>query len=95
MYVKSGSFSNSANIQQNACFPSQQTDYMYAVYRLRQVKKCLQTCTECADSDHPVHAQSIILALADTGGPDQTAQTHRLVWAFSVRIFLKTHLCMT
>ena len=48
--------------------------------------KCLQTCTKCADSDHPAHAQSIIrvftldsyilqypmIPLADTEGPDQT-----------------------
>ena len=28
----------------------------------RQVKKCLQACIKCADSDHPAHAQSIIWA---------------------------------
>ena len=54
----------------------------------RQAKKCLQTCEKCADSDPPAHAQSIIRAfafhsyilwypmilLADSEGPDQTAQ---------------------
>ena len=29
-----------------------------------QVKKCLQTCAKYADSDHPAHVQSIILAFA-------------------------------
>ena len=33
-------------------------------YMGRQVKKCLQTCAICAESDHPAHAQSIIRAFA-------------------------------
>ena len=51
---------------------------------LRQVKKCLQTGTDCEDSDHSAHAQNIIQAfvpnlyilkypiilLADSDGPD-------------------------
>ena len=29
----------------------------------RQTKKCLQACAKCADSRHPAHAQSFILAV--------------------------------
>ena len=70
---------------------------------------CLRTCAKCADSDRPAHAQSIIKAfalhlyilqcsmilLADSEGPDQTARMRRLIWAFAVRICLKTCLRMT
>ena len=57
---------------------------------------------------HPGHAQSFISAfalhwyilqnlmilLADTDGPYQTARKHRLIWAFAVYIFLETHFRM-
>ena len=70
----------------------------------RKAKKCLWTCLEYADSDHPAQAQSIIRAftlhpyivlypmvlLADSEGPDQIAQMRRLIWAFAVRICPRT-----
>ena len=31
-----------------------------------------------------------MILLVDSEGPDQTVQMHRLIWAFSVRIYLKT-----
>ena len=56
-------------------------------YKPRQPKKCIRKCAIGAHSDHPAHAQNIILAfalhsyiltyptflLADSEGPDQTA----------------------
>ena len=33
-------------------------------YRPCQAKRCLRTCVECADWDHPAHVQSIIRAFA-------------------------------
>ena len=56
--------------------------------RPRQAKKCLRISAKCAKSHHPVQAQSIIRAfalhsyilsypvilVADSEGPDQTAQ---------------------
>ena len=37
---------------------------MQILYEPRQAKTCLQTCTKCADSEYPAHAQSIIRAFA-------------------------------
>ena len=75
------------------------------LYRPLQMKKCLWTCAKWADSDHPVHAQSITMAfalllynlkypmirLADRKCPDQTARMRRLIWAFAVCFCPKTH----
>ena len=35
-----------------------------------------------------------IILLADSRGPDQTLQMHRLIWAFAVCICPKTRFCM-
>ena len=70
------------------------------LYGPGQGKKCPRACAKCSYSDDLVHAQSIIRAfalhshilqypmilLADSEGPDQTAWSRRLIWAFTVRI---------
>ena len=38
--------------------------FLLLLYGPHQAKQCLQTCTKCADSDHPVHEQSISLTFA-------------------------------
>ena len=36
-----------------------------------------------------------MILLADSEGPDQTARMRSLIWAFAVRIYLKTRFRMT
>ena len=71
------------------------------IYGSRQAKKCLRTCSKCADSDHPPHTQSIIRAfalysyilwypmLANSEDPDQTARMR--IWSGST-LFARTCL---
>ena len=67
-------------------------------------KMCLRTCAKCTYLDHHAHALSIIrtlplylgilwypmILLMDREGSGQTAWMGRLIWAFAVRIWLKT-----
>ena len=47
----------------------------------------------CSPFIHSVASREMIL-LADSEGPDQTAQMRKLIWAFSVRLYPKTRLSM-
>ena len=83
--------------------------YVFTLYGPRQAKMCLQTCAKCRDSEYHAHAQSQIQAFAlhsyimkypmimlkDSEVPDQIARMRRLIWAFAVRICMKTHFHMT
>ena len=69
--------------------------FTHQIFEPRQAKKCLRTCTKCADSVHPAHAQSNtrpfavhscilpypMILIADSEGPDQTARMRRAIWA--------------
>ena len=76
--------------------------------RVKEKKKCFQTCAKYTDSDHPAHAQIIIrvfalysyilrypmILLADSEGPNHTVRMHRLIWDFAVRICQNTRFRM-
>ena len=68
-------------------------------YGLCQTKMCLQACTKCTVSDsshtctksHPGICSSLRHSIVSN---DFVGRQCRLIWAFIVRIFLKTHFCM-
>ena len=51
------------------------------IYGLHQAKKCLPACVKCAESDHPVHAQSIIQS--------QVVQNNDVVSQRFVKIYIE------
>ena len=78
---------------------------LHVIYNMWAASRenCLQACAKCANSDHLVHALSIIrffilhlyilyntmLLLADSEGTDQTVRMHTLIRAFAVRIHVR------
>ena len=75
-------------------------------YRPGQAKRGLRACAKCTDSDSShactkshlgicsplIHSLDLMILLADSKGPDQTAWMCRLTWTFVVLIYLKTRL---
>ena len=69
----------------------------FVLYSIAQT--CFQTCTKWPDWDHPcMHNISseplLMILLANSEGPEQTAWMRRLIWAFAVCICPKTRFCM-
>ena len=78
--------------------------FCYASYGPRQAQRCIRACAKCSGSDsshscaksHPgicyqlIYSIVSMIQLANSAGPDQTAQMRRLIWASAVRICPKT-----